>query len=161
MAESLKELLLANTNELFNRAEQNLRNLSPDTARRELIALAEDSDPNVRCYSILMATVLFRDLAEQLAVQLLSDTVSSVRWHACEILHNIKSYIAADQVLGLVMNDPSPIVRNRAAIAIGRLGNRGMLPLLRQAVIRENGVDHEGSPIKNRIQDAIARLERV
>ena len=53
------------------------------------------------------------------------------------------------------MSDPDELVRNMAAVSLGTLGDRSVLPRLQEALTSETGLDHEGTPIREAIQMSI------
>jgi HEAT repeat protein len=159
MISLIREWLQSDDHEQIARAEQQLQSLDPILARAELTVLSQDANPAVRSYSAIIAGRLFRDLAVQLAIDLLTDSTAFVRWHACEILHYLHCYQSADRMAQLVAYDPDELVRNRAAIAIGELGDMTLIPLLLQAAENETGTDHEGSPVRDKIIDAVTRIK--
>ena len=141
------------------RAEVKLRTLPLAAINAELVALAQDENPNVRAGGLQLAGEVAPEVADDLAVALITDPVGFVRWAACERVLLRRCYRAADRLAQLLIREENELVRNMAAGALGSVGDRKHLPALQMALAVETGVDHEGSPIRNRIILAIETIE--
>nr|WP_255350574.1 HEAT repeat domain-containing protein [Anoxybacillus sp. KU2-6(11)] len=61
-----------------------------------------------------------------------------------------------DDLLILVQKDSRPVIRGTAAWALGKIGNRKVMPMLQQAKEREQDED-----VIREIEKALAMLENV
>ncbi|WP_414738013.1 HEAT repeat domain-containing protein [Gemmata algarum] len=93
---------------------------------------------------------------------MLLDPQDYVRGNACEILHYMRSHRSCDAFVRLMANDPDPLVRYRAAVALGSLGGTEHVPAMLTAANKETEFDHEGVSIADSIRSSIQLInERV
>ena len=98
-----------------------LARLEPDTARHLLGARLEDPDPAMRAAAIRALGRLGGGRAETLAEECLADPADGVRAAALDAVVSLGDATQAPRILDLLSHDPSPLVRERAALAVGNL----------------------------------------
>jgi|SRR5579883_1010987 len=136
-------------------AVQYLRFLPAAEAEAELAVLSRDADPIIRATGLRLASEFLPVRGDDMALALLDDPVGFVRWNACELLLHRWCYRAAPRIAELLVNDSSERVRGMAAVSLGTLGDRSVLPTLYEILKTETGVNHEGTPNREAIQMSI------
>ncbi|MDY3557154.1 HEAT repeat domain-containing protein [Gemmata sp. JC717] len=157
---SIIDFLKSNNHEQVAEAKSLLCVLPPAKIESELLALSRDSDPSVRAWAVLIAGELLPNQIERLAKPLLDDPVPSIRWHACELLHFNYCYSSSGKILLILLNDDDPVVRSRAAWALGDLGGLELIPQMSQAAESDTGVNHVDMPIREVILESIEQIRQ-
>jgi HEAT repeat protein len=98
-----------------------LTRLDPDAARRLFAARIEDPDPEARAAAIRGLARVGGGRAETLAEESLGDPADVVRAAALDAVVGLGDATQAPRILDLLGHDPSPLVRERAALAAGIL----------------------------------------
>lgn len=120
--------------------------------------LASHFDANVRATALQVATELKLDLDNIFLEKLMQDTDRSVRWFSCEYVHFCKKTEHLRGIKQLLTNDIDPLVRSRAAVAMGDLGGIDDIAFLEEAITLEHGENHEGVPISSILRDSISKI---
>ncbi len=95
--------------------------LEPDTARGLLTARLDDPGPPARAAAIRALGGIGGGRAETLAEESLGDPADVVRAAALDAVVALGDATQAPRILDLLSHDPSPLVRERAALASGIL----------------------------------------
>jgi HEAT repeat protein len=127
----------------------------PVHAAAVVLSLLRDENPKVRSTAITVGYELQIEGLEDQLLAMLSDPQGYVRGNACEVLHFMRSHRACDTLVRLLATDPDPLVRYRAAVALGSLGAPEHVSAMSAAANKETEVDHEGTPIADSIRDSI------
>jgi len=117
------------------------------------VPLVRDQAPSIRSLSLAIATMLRDPSAPGLAVAALSDPSPEVRVGGLISVFHLRPYGSIGKVLQL-LSDEDPWVRQFAAGAIERVGDRSSVSSLTRARERE-----EDPAVRNAIDDVVAILE--
>jgi HEAT repeat protein len=120
--------------------------------------LLNGPDPDLRCDA---AEALLRIDSEKnldLIVPLLKDSIESVRWNTCGLLHDFGSSRAVPELIRVLLSDPESAVRGMAAWAIGAIGDESAIPVLRQVANTDNGTDRDGRRVSDFAMQAVDQI---
>lgn len=121
--------------------------------------LVGHEDPEVRVRTLAVCERLGIPQSNAFCVRLLDDPVWHVRMRACEYAQRNHVLEATEQVLNMIRRDENEDARAAAAIAIGTLAPKHMLPQLTELVELATGDNHEGTPIKHLMLLSIAHIK--
>jgi HEAT repeat protein len=141
------------------RAIAELRRLRPAPLRDALAKLPSADDLELRCQAAVAAVLTDVPGALELILPLLEDASSTVRWHACGLLHDHGDERAVAALVRRLKSDVDPQVRVIAADALGRIGSPTAVPALKEVAARDHGVDRLGFRASDAAQAALAAIE--
>jgi HEAT repeat protein len=142
----------------FNAALAELQSGPRDEAVSLLEGLASEGVAEFRARAIEVMQKIYPEHAHDLAIRLIHDPEGSVRVNAVYSLWQLRSHDAAPLIARLLSTDPDKLVRSWAALALGDLGDPSLLSSLMTAAEQDNGVDHEGRPIR---ETALASIKMI
>jgi bilin biosynthesis protein len=128
-------------------------------AKDQLYAAMSSDSVDVRCAVVGAIANLAQETQEPRALEILytalKDPVSEIRIESASALGKFSHQPTAIAHLIPVLQDPDPEVRKTAALSLMKLGDRGVIPALQEALNRESETN-----IRPVIQLAINQLEK-
>lgn len=129
--------------------------LGSESVKQVLVAALPILAPEFRAYS---AEVLLRlnlqDSVEHV-VPLLSEPDTELRYYVCGLLSNYGDKTAVQPLIDVLRNDPDADVRGIAAFALGKIGDRRAIPVLRKAQQEDDAVGSEGHRVSRIAEEAL------
>jgi HEAT repeat protein len=121
-----------------------MRSAGVDNVFPLLIDRLKDVDPEARCDAITALLFLDAQRAVEPVAGMLSDPITTVRWHASGCLHDFGDERAVTALSEVLRRDPDPQVRGTAAYALGGIGSPAAIPSLLAALGSDNEYDIHG-----------------
>ncbi len=121
--------------------------------------LVRNPDPDLRCDAAEALLRIDSAKALDLVIPLLTDSIESVRWNVCGLLHDFANWQAVPPLVRVLLHDPAGCVRMMAAWALGGIGDTLAIPALQEAVDSDPGTDHEGRSVRDTAMQAIQDIE--
>ncbi len=146
--------------ELYTVVLDQIKQLEPSSTIASLCALLAYPDPGVR---LRAAEVLLEFDAEQHlppVLDLLNDDAPFVRSALTCRLSEFGDARAVDALTALLLHEPDSTCRWYAVLALKHIGDVQAIPALNQAVQYDDGVNYEGTPIRQTAQAALTALQR-
>lgn len=143
----------------LNSAVQQFLRLPISDVKYGLNILSNDDDPHCRSQSVVIASRNNIDTAPILVERLLNDPIFYVRLEACHAARRLNCSILAKRIAQLLLDDPDEIVRATAALALSKIGDMSIVPLMEQAAETEIGEDHEGAPVRDTIRRSVQTIK--
>jgi HEAT repeat protein len=135
-----------------------LQALDREAVLRELTGFLNSRDPDLRCDAAEALLRIDSDQTINLALPLLSDPISTVRWNTCGLLHDFGDERAIPLLVQVLLNDPEADVRLMAAYALSEIGDQSALSALRQVSQWDDGIDYEGRRVRDAATEAIENV---
>lgn len=121
--------------------------------------LALESEYEFRCRAVDGMAKVSPERAEALAIRFLGDPDPDVRLSAVYALYELRNHAAAPLIAQLLATDPDELVRSWAALALGRLGDGSVIPVLETAAEVNTATNHEGVPIRETALGSIKMIQ--
>jgi HEAT repeat protein len=137
------------------RAMLALEGLDRAAVIRELGSLLHGRDAELRCDAAEALLRIDSNRTIDLVLPLLTDSMSTVRWNMCGLLHDFGDQRSIPFLVQVLLNDPEADVRLMAAHALGEIGDRSTLSALRQVAASDDGTDYQGRRVRDAATDAI------
>ncbi|WP_442511091.1 HEAT repeat domain-containing protein [Novipirellula sp. SH528] len=135
-----------------------LRTIRPERLFQYLRELLNDPDFELRCKAALAVFYCDPTAGLELLLPVLNDPEWGVRVHICGLLHDIADKRAIQPLIHLLKMDPSPMVRNTAAYALGGIGDPTAIPALIEAVDNDHEPDELGHTASGCAQTALDNI---
>jgi HEAT repeat protein len=135
-----------------------LRAIPRERLFRYLRKLLNDPDFEMRCQAALAVFYVDPTGGVDLLLPSLNDPEWGVRVQICGLLHDIAYKRAVEPLIQIMKTDPSPMVRNTAAYALGGIADPAAIPALIETVDNDHEPDELGHTASGCAQTALDNI---
>lgn len=135
-----------------------LKAIDRESSIRLLTEMLHGTDSELKCDAAEALLRIDPDQTMEFVLPLLADADSNVRWNTCGLLHDFGDRRATSGLVTVLEGDPETDVRYIAACALGRVGDRSVIPVLRKAQVHDDGEDREGRRVRIAAGEAIEEI---
>jgi HEAT repeat protein len=135
-----------------------LRFLGIERSVAGLKGLLKDSDSEIRCRAAVSIMMLLEHDGLLHILPLFDDEDATVRWLCCGLLEDLGKPVLITPFVKWAVTDDDNEVRYSAVMALGKLGDNDLIPILRYIEAYDEGETYDNRSIKRAAQTAIQAI---